>query len=256
MNINFTDTHCHLDMKEFDDLDKTVQDAALAGINQIIVPSVDASSFDRVIKIAETYENIYCALGIHPTEAKDAKNEDFERIFKLVNHEKIVAIGECGLDYYWDKTTAEVQKEVFIKQINIANDFNKTLLIHDREAHKDCLDLLKYHVAQDTNVIMHCFSGSPEFALECAKKGYYIALGGVVTFKNAKKVHEVAKITPLENLLLETDAPFLAPTPHRGERNEPAYVRLIAEEIARLKEISLEELSKITQENVRKVFGI
>lgn len=249
-----TDTHCHLDMKEFDDLDKVVQDAKEAGVEQIIVPSVDATSFDDVIRIANNYEKIFCALGIHPTEAKDAKDEDFDRIRNLIHEPKVVAIGECGLDYYWDKTTAEVQKKVFLKQIELANEFKKPLLIHDREAHKETFDMLFEHAKVD--VVMHCFSGSSEFALECVKKGFYIALGGVVTFKNAKKVHEVAQVIPLDKLLLETDAPFLAPTPHRGKRNEPAYVGLIAQEIANLRGITLDDLTQATAENVKKVFGV
>lgn len=255
-----TDTHCHLDMKEFDDLDKVIGDSFDAGVERIIVPSVDASSFDNVIKIANKYENVFCALGIHPTEAKDAKEEDFQKIIELfrlgfpAQQRKIVAIGECGLDYYWDKTTADIQREVFIRQIEIANEYQKPLLIHDREAHKETFDILVEHARVD--VVMHCFSGSPEFALECTKKGFYVALGGVVTFKNAKKVHEVAQVVPLDKLLLETDAPFLAPTPHRGKRNEPAYVKLIAAEIAKLRNIEVEELTEATAKNVNRIFKI
>lgn len=250
------DTHCHLDMDAFEDLDAVISDSVKAGVEQIIVPSVDKSSFQNVIDIANKYDNVFAALGIHPTEAKDATCEDLELIRELIKSNQIVAIGECGLDYYWDKTTAQVQKEIFLAQIKIANEFKKPLLIHDREAHKDTFDMLAENVNADVPVIMHCFSGSPEFALECTKKGFYIALGGVVTFKNAKKVHEVAQAVTLDRLLLETDAPYLAPTPHRGQRNEPAYVRLIAEQIAILKGVPFETIQNATTQNVKNVFGI
>lgn len=250
------DTHCHLDMEAFDDVEKVISDSVAAGVEQIIIPSVDKSSFEQVIKIAQTHENVFCALGIHPTEAINSKDEDFEKIIEHAKDPKVVAIGECGLDYYWDKTTAEIQKEVFIKQIELAKLLKKPLLVHDREAHKETFDILVEHVNGEVPVVMHCFSGSVEFAQECIKKGFYIALGGVVTFKNAKKMHEVAKEIPLEHLLLETDAPYLTPVPYRGQRNEPAYVKFIAEEIAKIREISPDEVAKITSSNVKKVFKI
>ena len=159
---------------------------------------------------------------------------------ELLNHPKIKAVGEVGLDYYWEKdeNIREQQKLAFIKQIQLANNFKKTLIIHDREAHKDTLDILKAHVNSDINVVMHCFSGSVEFMKDCIKEGYYIALGGVVTFKNAAKPKEVAREIPIDRLLVETDCPFLTPHPHRGEENEPAYVKFVAEEIAELKGLS------------------
>lgn len=250
------DTHSHIDMPDFDaDLATVIENSTAAGVKKIIIPSVDVNSFEKVITISNKYDEVYCALGVHPSEAKKAKDEDFEKIMELAKTSKTVAIGECGLDYYWDKTFIEEQKKVFVKQIEIANVLKKPLIVHDREAHKDTYDILVSEV-KDIPVVMHCFSGSLEFANECIKKGFYIALGGVVTFKNAKKAHEIATQIPLEYLLLETDAPYLTPEPYRGKRNEPAYVKFVAQKIAELRGCSLEEISTQTTTNARKVFGI
>lgn len=250
------DTHSHIDMLEENYLDTAIKNAGNSNVKKIILPSVDANSFQRVLEISEKYDDVYCALGIHPTEAQGVNAKVFEQILELANNPKFVAIGECGLDYYWDKTYIEEQKKVFTKQIEIANTLKKPLLVHDREAHKDTFDLLIQNVNYDIPVIMHCFSGSLEFAKECIKKGFYIALGGVVTFKNAKKVHEIAKEIPLEYLLLETDAPYLTPEPYRGKQNEPAYTKFVAEKIAELRGISFDEIAIATTQNARKVFSI
>lgn len=250
------DTHSHIDMQDFDDLDEIITNAAKSRVKNIIIPSVDKNSFDKVIKIANDYESVYCALGIHPTEAQKAQSEDFERILELSSNKKVVAIGECGLDYYWDKTYIGEQKEVFVKQIEIAKKLKKALIVHDRESHKDVFEILTENINGEIPVVMHCFSGSLEFAKECIKKGFYIALGGVVTFKNAKKVHEIAKEIPLEYLLLETDAPYLTPEPYRGKRNEPAYVKFAAEKIAELRGVSIDEIAEATTDNAKMIFGI
>lgn len=248
------DTHSHIDMQEFDDLDAVVLRAKEFGVEKIVVPSVDRSSFEKIIEIADMYEGVYCALGIHPTEAQEANEKDYDDIIKLASHKKVVAIGECGLDHYWDKTHIKEQNESFLRQIEIAKSLNKALIVHDRDAHKDTYDLLTQNIKDEIPVIMHCFSGSLEFAKECINKGFYIALGGVLTFKNAKRAHEIAKNIPLEYLLLETDAPYLTPVPFRGKRNEPAYVKYVAEEIANIRGISLEEVADATTKNARKVF--
>ena len=174
----------------------------------------------------------------------------------LAAQPKVCAIGEIGLDYYWDRSYNDIQKEVFALQIEFAKKHNKPVIVHDREAHGDCLEILKRTNAAQVGVIMHCFLGSPEFALECVKEGFYIALGGVVTFKNAKKMKEVAKIVPLEKLLVETDSPYLTPVPYRGKRNEPAYVKYAAQEIAQLRGMSFEELARATTENAMKIFRL
>jgi TatD DNase family protein len=194
-------------------------------------------------------------LGIHPTEVKDWTDDLIGKIKEYSKHPKIIAIGEIGLDYYWDKSFNTLQQEVFIKQIKLANELNLPISIHDREAHKDTFDILKEY-NKSSKIVMHCFSGSVEFAKECLKEGWYLALGGVVTFKNAIKMKDVAKEIPLNRLLLETDAPYLTPVPHRGEENQPAYTKFIAEEIAKLKEISFEEVDEVTTQNAIEVFGL
>lgn len=255
MKLNLVDTHSHIDLNDFEDIDEIIENALNAGVNAIVVPSVDVNSFSKLIEISNKYDCVYGALGIHPTEAQKAKDEDYQLILELASNLNIVAIGECGLDYYWDKTFVAEQKECFLKQIEIAKQLRLPLIVHDREAHKDTFDLITQNIKDEIPVVMHCFSGSLEFAKECVKKGFYIALGGVVTFKNAKKAHEIAKEIPLEYLLLETDAPYLTPVPFRGKRNEPAYVRFVAQEIANIRGLSLEEVANATTENARKVFG-
>ena len=195
-------------------------------------------------------------LGIHPSEAKEWTDDIITRIKKLANkNKKIVAIGEIGLDYYWDKSFNDLQKEIFIKQIKLANELRLPIDVHDRDAHKDTFDILKEY-NRGSIVIMHCFSGSVEFAKECIKEGWYLGIGGVVTFKNAIKMKEVARAVPLEQILLETDAPYLTPVPHRGKENQPAYVKFVAEEIARIRNTTFEEIDEITTQNAKRVFNI
>jgi TatD DNase family protein len=208
------------------------------------------------MELIEQYEFLYASIGWHPVDAIDMKDEDLAWIEELSNHPKVVAIGEMGLDYHWDKSPKDVQKEVFRKQIHLAKKVKLPIIIHNRDATQDIVDILREEGAEEVGGIMHCFSGSPEIAQECVDMNFYISLGGPVTFKNAKKPKEVAKEIPLEKLLIETDCPYLAPHPNRGKRNEPAYVKLVAEQIAELKEVSLEEVENITTENAKKLFNI
>jgi len=253
------DTHTHIDMPDFEDVNLIIKNAKDAGVEKLIIPAANRDSFERILKISDANENVYCALGIHPTEFETIEDKDFDAIIEMSKNPKVVGIGECGLDYYWEKSPEKIiaQKEVFLRQILIAKQFKKPLIVHDREAHKDSFDLITTHITNgEIPVIMHCFSGSVEFANECLKKGFYIALGGVVTFKNAKKAHEVAKIVPLDRLLVETDAPYLTPEPYRGKRNEPAYVKFAAQRIAELREVSFEVIANATTQNAERVFGI
>ena len=248
------DTHSHIDMDNYKDrFDEVIAEAKDFGVEKIVIPGVAPSGFKRIVELCEKYENIYGAVGVHPEDlaAFDADAESLIR--EYLKHPKIVAVGEIGLDYYWDKSQIERQKEIFEKQILIAKEIGKPVLVHDREAHFDTLEILKKTKASDVGVVMHCFSGSPEFAMECVREGFYIALGGVVTFKNAKKVKEVAKIVPLERLLLETDAPYMTPVPYRGKENQPAYVKFVAEEIANLRGVSFDEVANATCENAKKL---
>lgn len=247
------DTHAHLDM--YENVDEIIRNAQNDNIKKIIIPAVEEKFFDKIIHIAESYENIFCQLGIFPSEAKNWTTETESKIKHLANHKKVVAIGEIGLDYYWDKTFIEEQKLIFQKQIELANELKLPIVVHDREAHKDCMDILKEH-NKTSDVIFHCFSGSIEMMRECVKNGWYIALGGVVTFKNAVKMKDVAREIPLEYLMLETDSPYLTPVPYRGKENQPAYVKYVAEEIGNLRNIPVSDIIKHTTDNAERVFGI
>lgn len=247
------DTHAHLDMAE--DIESVIKNAKENNVKKIIIPSVEEKYFDKVIKLAESNENVFCQLGIFPSEAKTWTDKIADRIRELAKHPKVVAIGEIGLDYYWDKSFVEEQKEMFKKQIILANELNLPIVVHDREAHKDSIDILK-EFNKGSNVLFHCFSGSVEMMKECVKYGWYIAIGGVVTFKNAKKMKDVAIEVPIEKLVLETDSPYLTPAPYRGKTNEPAYIKYVAEEIANLRNDSTENIMLITSNNAEKVFGI
>lgn len=245
------DTHSHIDMIDVDS-ELIIQEAREFGVEKIIVPSADRSSFEKVLDLSQKYDEVYCALGIHPSEVLKSKDEDYELIKEWSKNEKVVAVGEIGLDYYWDKTFVEEQKKSFERQIKISQELNLPILIHDREAHFDTFEMVKE--IKDIPVVMHCFSGSLDFAKQCIEKGFYIAFGGVLTFKNAKKMKEVAKNIPMEYILIETDAPYLTPEPYRGKENHPAYVKFVAEQLANLREMSYEDVVKITNENAKRIF--
>lgn len=247
------DTHAHIDMLE--NTEEAILNASNNGVKKIIVPCAYPKDIEKIYDIATKHENVYGLLGVHPSEAKDWNDNLIDKIKDLAKSSKIVGIGEIGLDYYWDKSFNDIQKDVFIKQIKLANELNLPICVHDREAHKDSFDILKEY-NKDSDIIMHCFSGSVEFARECIKEGWYLALGGVVTFKNAIKMKEVAVTIPLEKLLLETDTPYLTPVPYRGKENQPAYVKYVAEEIAKLRNTTFEEIATITTQNAERIFKI
>lgn len=249
------DTHTHINCIDDFSIDEILKNASNNGVEKLIVPSAYASDIDIVAELASKYENVYGLLGVHPSEVKDWTDDLIDKIKECAKSPKIVGIGEIGLDYYWDKSFNDLQKEVFIKQINLANELNFPISVHDREAHKDSFDILT-EFNKNSIVIMHCFSGSVEFMHECVKQGWYIAIGGVVTFKNAIKMKEVAKEVPLDKLLIETDAPYLTPVPYRGKTNQPAYVKYVAEEIANLRNTSFEEINEQTTKNAKLVFKI
>lgn len=251
------DTHVHLNARQYkEDRDEVIKRAFAAGVTYMTVVGFDRETISLAIKIAEQYDTIYAAVGWHPVDAIDFTEEDLKWIEELSSHPKVVALGEMGLDYHWDKSPKDIQKEVFRKQIRLAKKVKMPIIIHNREATEDILAILKEEQAEEVGGIMHCYSDSVEYLQECLDMNFYISLGGPVTFKNAVDPKEVAKQVPLDRLLIETDAPYLAPHPYRGKRNEPGFVKLVAEKIAELRGMSYEEIAKITTENAFRLFRL
>ena len=251
------DTHAHLNADQFEeDVALVIERAKEEGVSNIVVVGFDEKTIKGAIKLAENYDFIYAAVGWHPVDAIDMTEEHLKWLEELSSHPKVVAIGEMGLDYHWDKSPKDVQKEVFRKQIQLAKKVNLPIIIHNRDAHEDIVTILKEEDASAVGGIMHCFGSSLDIAKQCLKMNFYISFGGPVTFKNAKRPKEVAKEIPLDRLLIETDCPYLAPHPYRGKRNEPSYVKLVAEAIAELKDITYEEVVAATNENAKKLFAI
>ncbi|WP_249872224.1 TatD family hydrolase [Oceanobacillus saliphilus] len=251
------DTHVHLNARQFEeDREETIQRAFDAGVHYMVVVGFDRETIPLAVAIAEQYDTIYAAVGWHPVDAIDMTEKDLEWIEELSAHPKVVAIGEMGLDYHWDKSPKDIQKEVFRKQIRLAKKVNMPIIIHNREATEDIIEILQDENAAEVGGIMHCYNDSVDYVEACLNMNFYISLGGPVTFKNAQQPKEVAKQVPLDKLLIETDAPYLAPHPNRGKRNEPAYVKLVAEQIAKLREMDVKELSEITTRNGLSLFGI
>lgn len=251
------DTHCHLNSPKLqDDLELLIHKARENDVHEIVIPGYDYDSNVRALEIAEEWMGIHVAVGYHPCDLNDLTDNHYQKLYEWAKREEVVAIGEIGLDYYWDTVTPELQKQMFRKQIHIAKELNLPIVIHDREAHGDILQILKEENAAQIGGIMHCFSGSWEMAQECLKMNFYISFGGPVTYKNGKRPQEVASKVPLDRLLIETDSPYLTPEPYRGKRNEPAYVKHVAEKIASLRGLELEEFGKLTAENARRVFRL
>ena len=251
------DTHVHLNARQFkEDRDEVIKRAFDAGVNYMVVVGFNQETIPLALEIAEAYDTIYAAVGWHPVDAIDCTDNDLRYIEEMAGHPKVVALGEMGLDYHWDKSPKDVQKEVFRQQIRLAKKLNMPIIIHNREATEDIIDILQQENAKDVGGIMHCYNDSVEYVQACLDMNFYISLGGPVTFKNAPLPKEVAQQVPINRLLIETDAPYLSPHPNRGKRNEPAYVRLIAEYIAQLRGLSLDELGHQTTKNAFNVFKI
>lgn len=247
------DTHAHLNYDEYMlSIDKVLNDIESNGVEKVIIPGVAPDTFDTISSLCEQYDMLYMALGVHPSECETYDILAEKKILEFSYNKKLVAIGEIGLDYHYDSENKQAQQKVFISQLELAQKMNLPVLIHDREAHEDC-----FHILQDfklKDVIFHCFSGTPKFAEKCIEQGYYIAVGGIVTFKNAKDLKESVKIVPLDKLLLETDCPYLAPVPFRGKVNTPAYLKYIAQEVANIKEINIDEVNYMTTINAERIF--
>ena len=252
------DTHVHLNADQYEgEVDAVIERAKENGVEKFVVIGFDRKTIERTMELIESYDEVYGVIGWHPVDAIDCTDEDLEWIESLSSHEKIVAIGEIGLDYHWDKSPKDVQKEVVIKQIELAKRVNLPIVIHNRDADEDTIDILESHDAKSVGGIMHSFhNGTDEQIDRVLNMGFYVSLAGVITFKNVKRPKEVAQYVPLDRLLVETDAPYLTPHPFRGKRNEPKLVRLVAEEIAQLRGISVEEVEKATTENAKRIYNI
>lgn len=251
----FFDTHAHYDDKAFnEDRDGLLQDINAAGVELIIDPGCDIKSSRAAIELAERHPFVYAAVGIHPEEFSRCGGEDLEEIRALAAHPKCAAIGEIGLDYYWDDSRKPEQKALFRSQLELALELCKPVIVHDREAHGDAMEIvLDYPRLRG---VFHCFSGSTEMARELLKRGWYLGFDGPVTYKNARKAIEVLEMCPLERMLIETDSPYLSPVPMRGKRNDSRNLRYIAEKIAEIKGVSAEEIARVTMENGKRLFGI
>ena len=251
------DTHAHYDDDAFDeDRDVLLSGMGEQNVEYIVNVGASMASSERSIKLAEKYPFVYAAVGVHPDEVGELDEEKFEKLRKWTSHEKVKAVGEIGLDYYWDKEKHDLQKHWFMRQMELAGEVKLPMIVHSREAAKDTLDMVIAAKPLNLSGIIHCYSYSVEQAREYLNMGYYIGIGGVVTFKNAKKLKEVAEYTPLSQIVLETDCPYLAPTPFRGKRNDSSKIAYVAEELAAIKQVPVEEVIRITNENGRRLYNI
>ncbi|MDD7795103.1 TatD family hydrolase [Clostridium sp. 'White wine YQ'] len=253
---NIIDSHAHYDDEAFDeDREEVLKQIHQEGVTAVLNCGSSLKGLRKSYVLASNYDFFYCALGIHPENADEFSEDTAQEIREKSKNTKVKAIGEIGLDYYWDENPPrEVQKEVFRKQMSLAEELGLPVVIHDRDAHADTLEILKEY-PKVTGVI-HCFSGSVEFARECIKLGYYIGFTGVVTFKNAKKILEVAKDVPMDRILVETDCPYMAPTPYRGKRNKSSYIEYIIEKLAEIKEIDPKSANKLFNDNINRLFNM
>jgi len=251
------DSHAHLEMPEFkQDRKDVIQRAKDNGIDYILTVGIDIEACKQAIALAEEHKFVYAILGIHPHNAKDIDESTYPLLRKLTQHDKVCALGEIGLDFFRNLSPPEVQTKRFRELIALARELRLPVVVHDRNAHQETLSILKEEKAFEVGGVIHCFSGDYEMASKCLNMGFYISIPGTITFKNAKSLQEVVRSIPLDRILLETDSPFLTPMPFRGKRNEPSYVRYIAEKIAKIKKLDLEEVASVTSQNVKTLFQI
>lgn len=251
------DTHAHYNDNQFAaDADELIGSMPENNVGLILIPSSKLSEMNDILAFCDKFPFVYAAVGIHPEEIETADDTTEVLIREYAANEKVRAIGEIGLDYYYGTDTKEPQKLWLAKQVDLACELKLPVIIHDREAHGDCMDILRAHNVRDCGGVFHCYSGSAEMAKEILNWGMYISFGGSLTFKNAHKLREVAKYVPLDRIVLETDSPYLAPVPMRGKRNSSLYMHYVAELLAEIKETSVEEIEKITFENGKKLFSI
>ena len=250
------DTHAHYDDRQFEeDREELLGSMRENGVELIVDAASDIASWDKIEQLTDRYPFIYGAIGVHPDEVGELDEEKMKRMEQLLAREKMVAVGEIGLDYYWDKENRDLQKMWFIRQLELARQLDLPVIIHSREAAADTMEIMREH-GQGLKGVIHCYSYSKEMALEYVKMGYYIGVGGVVTFKNARKLKETVEAIPLTSIVLETDCPYLAPEPYRGKRNNSSYIKYVAEEIARIKNIAYEEIVAQTERNAKEMYGV
>jgi TatD DNase family protein len=255
--VKLVDSHCHLDDEKFAaDLDAVIERAQAAGVERMMAIGTGDGPPDLevAIRLAEAYPCFYATVGVHPHDAAKATLATFDQLRALAAHPKVLAIGEIGLDYHYDFSPREVQREVFRAELRLAAEAGKPVVIHTREAWEDTLRILDEH--PPAALIMHCFTGGPDNARQCLERGFYLSFGGVLTFPKAENVREAARITPDDRLLVETDAPYLAPVPHRGKRNEPAFVVDTARRLAQVRGTTAEEMAALTTRNFERLFGL
>ena len=253
----FIDTHAHLDdAKLINDVEKIISEANVENVKKIISVGCDADTSFQTVCLAEKYDNVYAIIGVHPHDAKTFNQEVENKLIELAKSKKVVAIGEIGLDYHYDLSPREVQREVFEKQINLAEKLNLPIIIHTREAIGDTMDILRRNKHKIKKALIHCFNASKEILTEIIQMGFCVSYGGAITFKTANGLLECVKNTPMDRIMLETDCPYLTPTPYRGTTNYPKYIPIVAEKIAELKNISIEEVEKITTKNAENFFKI
>lgn len=253
------ETHAHYDDEAFtDDREELLSSLPEHGIRRVINVGASIESTGTTLKLAERYPHVYAAVGVHPSDAAELNEETFAWLKEQTKHSKVVAVGEIGLDYYWDKEPAvqERQRVWFRRQLGLAEESGLPVIIHSRDAAEDTVHILREAGEEKTSGVIHCYSYSPELAREFVKMGYYIGVGGVVTFKNAKKLKETVQAIPLERILLETDCPYMAPEPYRGKRNNSTYLPYVVEKIAELKDVSVDEVEHVTWENAVRLFSV
>lgn len=251
------DSHAHYDDKAFDeDRDRLLLQLPEDGVGTVVDVGASIESTRRAIALAEEYDYIYAAAGVHPDETGELNEENFQWLKEQCGRKKVVAVGEIGLDYYWDKENHDLQKNWFVRQLRMAKELDLPVIVHSREAAADTMAVLKQEYVPGLPVVIHCYSYSLEMAREYLNMGYYLGIGGVLTFKNARKLKEVAAEAPVEKLLLETDCPYLAPVPNRGKRNDSRNLRYVAEELGRIKGMTAEEVIRITEQNARRFYRL
>lgn len=251
------DTHTHLNVKGLkEEADVIVENAREMGVDYMAVVGFDFDTIETALKQAELFEGVYAIVGWHPTEAASYNDEVEEYLRAKLQHEKVVAVGEMGLDYHWDTAPHEIQKDVFRKQIHLAKSVNLPITIHNRESTEDVYQILKEEDVRDIGGIMHSFNLNPSWAKKFLDLGMHLSYNGIMTFKNAEEVRESAEMTPKDRLLVETDAPYLSPEPKRGKRNEPAYVHYVVKRLAEVRGTSFEEMAELTSQNARNLFNI